>query len=147
MTQSVAVTTISNITTSSPLRMSSNVMMSNTPSSARMSSSVSATVAPLSYNSSVWPTLTASVASPFVCTSESCRQEIECKTSKLNIVVSNEKSSEWKFCLYITEITYKLGGVSMCKPVTTKIRKKINRAKAWRPYLALIMRFSRVSER
>ena len=82
MSHSVPMTTMSNITTSSPLSMLSNVMMNHTPSSVRMSYTESATVPPMSYNSSVWPTV--SVLSPLVCTGESCRQEIECKTSKLN---------------------------------------------------------------
>lgn len=99
MTHSVTMTTMPNMTTSSPLSMSSDVMKSHSPSSVRMSDTASATVTPMSCNTYVWPTLKPSVSSPFVCTDESCRQEIECTTSKLDIVVSNKKNSEWKFCL------------------------------------------------
>ena len=94
MTRSVTMTVMSNIVTSSTHSMSSGVMKSHTPSTVRMSNTASASVTPMSYNSSIWPTVTPSVSFPFVCADESCRQEIECKTSKLNIVVSNKKNPE-----------------------------------------------------
>ena len=88
MTRSVTMTTMPNITTSSLLSMSSDVMVSHTPSSVRMSYT---TVPPMSYNSSVWPTLAASVSRPFVCTGESCTQEVQCLTGKLNIHLKQDK--------------------------------------------------------
>ena len=142
MTHSVTMTTMSNRTTSSPPGMSSDLTMSHTPSSVRMSYTASAVVTPMSYNSSVWPTRTDSVLRPFVCTGESCRQEIECTIGKLNIVVSNKKNSEYnESSAAITEVNYRR---KYLQPVITKARKinkteKLTRPKAVRPYLALIM--------
>ena len=126
MTRSVTMTTMPNITTSSPLSMSSDVMVSHTPSSVRMSYT---TVTPMSYNSSVWPTLAASVSRPFVCTGESCTQEVQCLTGKLNIHLKQDKCRMTVLLYNYKALRLNILWCKYLQPVTTKVQNKTTKNK------------------
>ena len=61
----------------------SSYNMGPTPSGVNMTYTASANVTVMNYNSSVWPTPSASIPAPFFCPNVSCWEEIECRTRKL----------------------------------------------------------------